>query len=184
MSLSNLFFLYHSFPPCTSASICRKGPPSSWWWWQRCYRWPVDTYHISQLAMTGWDMTWVGASCTSVEPVWKPVLNCQNLATWFSYIAIWWINSKVPEGSMITSKNSRATCESSCVIILKSRLNSRGHSACMREVRDIFDHQTYVLKYWWQLMCSHVFQPWDRCNSMTAPIHNITHTHIYIYIYI
>ena len=124
--------------------------------------------------MTGWGMTWVGASCTSVEPVLKPVLNWKNLATWFSYIAIWWINSKVPEGSMITSQNSSATSESSRVIILKLRLNSAGHSACTSEVRDIFDRQIFVPNDWWQLMCSNVLQPWDRCNSMTAPVRNIT----------
>ena len=38
-----------------------------------------------------------------LKPVWKPVLNCQNLATWFSYTVIWWINLKVPKGLMITS---------------------------------------------------------------------------------
>ena len=109
--------------------------------------------------MTGWGMTWVGASCTSVEPVWKSVLNCQNLAIWFSYIAIWWINSKVPEGSMI---------------IIKSRLNSTGHSACTSEVHDIFDRQTYVPNEWWQLICSNVLQPWDRRISSTVPVRNIT----------
>ena len=49
-----------------------------------------------------------------------------------SYIEIWWINSKVPEGSVITSENNSLAYESSCVIILKSRLNSTGHSARMR----------------------------------------------------
>ena len=122
LSLSNVFFLYYSFPPSTSASVHRKGLSSS--------SWPVYTYHISQLAMTGWGMTWVGASCTSVEPVWKPVLNSQNLATWFSYIAIWWINSKVSEGLMITSENSSAARESSSMIILTSRLN---RSLCQHE---------------------------------------------------
>ena len=75
---------------------------------------------------------------------------------------------------MITSKNSSATRESSHVIILKSRLDSTGHSACMSEVRDIFDRQTYVPNDRWQLMCSNVLQPWDRRNSMTAPVRNIT----------
>ena len=56
----------------------------------------------------------------------------------FSYIGIWWINSKVPEGSMNTSENNSVVRESSRVIILKSRLNSTGHSACTHEVRDIF----------------------------------------------
>ena len=48
------------------------------------------------------------------------------------------------EGSMITSENSSAAHESPRVIILKSRLNSTGHSACTSEVRDIFDRQTHV----------------------------------------
>ena len=70
--------------------------------------------------------------------------------------------------------NSSAARESSHVIILKSRLNSTGHSACTSEVRDMFDRQTYVPNDWWQLMCSNVLQPWDRRNSMTAPVPNIT----------
>ena len=108
-----------------------------------------------------------------VEPVWKPVSNCQNLITWFPYIVIWWINSKVPEGSMITSENSSVARESSHVIILKSRLNSTGNSACTSEVHEIFDRQTHVPNDWWQLMCLCVLQPWDH-NSMTAPVRNIT----------
>ena len=52
--------------------------------------------------------------------------------------------------------NSSATRESSREIILKSRLNSTGHSACTSEVRDIFDRQTFVPNDWWQLMCSNV----------------------------
>ena len=78
------------------------------------------------------------------------------------------------EGSMITSENSSVACESSRVIILKSRLNTTGHSTRTSEVRDIFDRQTHVPNGWWQLMCSHVLQLWDRRNSMTAPIRNIT----------
>ena len=85
-----------------------------------------------------------------------------------SYIAIWWINSKVPEGSMITSENN-----SSRVIILKSRLNSTGHSSCTSEVRDIFDRQTHVPNHWWQLMYSRVLQPWGHRNSTTVPVRNI-----------
>ena len=167
LSLSNVFFLYHSFPPRTSASVCRKGSPSSSWRWRRrCYRRPVDTYHISRVAMTGWVMTWIGRRAPLLKPVGKPVLNCQNLATWFSYVAIWWINSKVPEGLMITSGTVAQH--------VKSRLNSTGHSDCTSEVRDIFDRQTYVPNDWWQLMCSNVLQPWDRRNSMTAPVRNIT----------
>ena len=40
--------------------------------------------------------------------------------------------------------NSSATRESSRAIILKSRLNSTGHSACTSEVRYIFDRQAFV----------------------------------------
>ena len=75
-------------------------------------------FHISRIA-DRLGMTWVGVSWTSVEPVWKPVLNSKNLATWFPYIAIWWINSKGPEGLMITRENSSVERESSRVIILK-----------------------------------------------------------------
>ena len=78
------------------------------------------------------------------------------------------------EGSMITSENSRAARESSRVIISKSRLNSTGHSACTSEVREIFDRQTHVPNDCWQLICLCVLQPWDRCNSKTAPVRNIT----------
>ena len=77
--------------------------------------------------------------------------------------------------------NSSASRESSRVIILKSRLNSTGHSACTSEVRDIFDRQTYVPNDWWQLMWSNVPQPWDRRNSMTAPVRNITNSLKYKY---
>ena len=61
-----------------------------------------------------------------------------------SYIAIWWIKPKVPEGSMITNENNSVARESSRVIILKSRLNFAGHSTCTSEVRNIFDRQTHV----------------------------------------
>ena len=130
-------------------------------------------FHISGIA-DRLGITWVGASWTSVEPVWKPALNCQNLVTGIPYIAIWWVNSKVPEGSMITSENSSVARESSRVIISKSRLNSTGHSACTSEVHDIFDRQTHLPHEWWQLMCFRVLQPCDRRNSMTAPVCNIT----------
>ena len=70
-------------------------------------------------------------------------------------------------------KNSVAR-ESSRVIILKSRLNSTGYSACTSEVRDIFDRHTHVPTDWWQLICSRVLQPWGRRNSTTAPVRNIT----------
>ena len=43
-----------------------------------------------------------------------------------------------------TSENNSVAHESSCVIILKSSLSSTGHSACTREVRDIFDRQTRI----------------------------------------
>ena len=70
--------------------------------------------------------------------------------------------------------NSSAALESSRVIILKSRLNSTSHSDCSSEARDIFDRQTHVPNDRWQLMCSNVLQPWDRRNSMTALVRNIT----------
>ena len=60
---------------------------------------------------------------------------------------------------MITSENSSVARESSRVIILKSRLNSTGHSACTSEAHDIFDRQTHVPNDWWQLMCPRVLQP-------------------------
>ena len=75
---------------------------------------------------------------------------------------------------MIPSENNSVARESSRVIILKPRLNSTGHAACTNEVRDIFDRQTHVPNDRWQLMCSRVLQPWDRRNSMTAPVRNIT----------
>ena len=68
-----------------------------------------------------------------------PLLNLFRNLLWtpksrylISYIAIWWINSKVPEGSMNASENNSLARESSPVMILKSRLNSRRHSARMR----------------------------------------------------
>ena len=70
--------------------------------------------------------------------------------------------------------NNSAARESSRVIILKSRLISKGHSARTSEVCDIFDRQTHVPNDWWQLMCSHVLQRWERRNSLTAPVRNIT----------
>ena len=71
---------------------------------------------------------------------------------------------------MITSENNSVARESSRMIILKSRLNSTGHSACTSEVRDIFDRQTHVPDDWCQLMCSRVLQAWDRRNSTTTPV--------------
>ena len=114
---------------------------------------------------------------------WTCLETCRELPKshyFISYIAIWWINSKVPEGcSMITSVNKSVARESSRVIILKSRLNSTGHSSCTSEVHDIFDRQTHVPNDWWQLMCSRVLQPRDRCNSTTAPVRNITGLSLY-----
>ena len=78
------------------------------------------------------------------------------------------------EGSMITSENSSVARESSRVIILKSRVNSTGHSACTSEVRDIFDRQTHVPNGRWQMMFSRVLHAWDRRNSTAAPVRNIT----------
>ena len=104
------------------------------------------------------DLCWTGLETCIEQP------KSRNL---ISYIAIWWINSKVLEGSMITSENRiQSNGESSRVIILKSRLNSTGHSYSTSEVRDIFDRQTQVPNDWRQLMCSCVLQLWDRCNSV------------------
>ena len=129
-------------------------------------------FHISRIAdrlgMTGRGV---------IDLCWTCLETCLELPKshyLISSIAIWWINSKVPEGSMITSENNSVARESSHVIILKSHLNFTGHSASTSEVRDIFDCQTHVPNDQWQLMCSHILQPWDCCNSMTAPIHNIT----------
>ena len=76
LSLSNVFFLYHSFPTCTLASVCRKGSPSFFWWWrQHFYRRPVDVYHISRIAMTGWALYDIRcAACASVETCSKTCL--------------------------------------------------------------------------------------------------------------
>ena len=90
------------------------------------------------------------------------------------YIAIRWINSKVPESPMNTSENNSIASESSRVIILKSRLKFTGHSACTREVREIFNRQTRIPNDWWQPMCSCVLQPWGHHNSTTAPVRTIT----------
>ena len=131
LSLSNIFFLYHSFPPCALASVRRKGSPSaSWRWCRRFYYRPVGVYLISRIAMTGWAMTCVvrRAACASVETCLKTCLELpKSRYLIFSirrFDAHQW--------------NSSATRESSRVIILKSRFFSTGHSACTSEVRDIF----------------------------------------------
>ena len=68
--------LYHSFPPCTLASVRRKGSPSSSWRWRwRFNHRPVDVYHMSWIAMTGWalyDMH--SAARSSVESCLKTCL--------------------------------------------------------------------------------------------------------------
>ena len=155
VSLSNVFFLCHSFSPCTSARVRRKGSPSSSWRWrQRCYRRPVDTYAYQSDCYDRLSYDMGRAACASVETCLKPVLNYQNLATWFSYITIWWKQFGGSRRFDGHQWNSSATHESSRVIILKSRFFSTGHSAWTSEIRDIFDRQTFVPNDWWQLMCS------------------------------
>ena len=119
-------------------------------------------------------MTWVGVSCTSVESCWE---SCLELPKSRYLIFLYSDLMDQFEGSWRFDDhqwNSSAACESSRVIILKLRLNSAGHSACTSEVRDLFDRQAHVPNDWWQLMCSNVLQPWDRRNSMRAPVRNIT----------
>ena len=145
--------LYPSFPPSTSARI--GSPPSSWRWRRRCYRRPVDTYHINRVPMTDWGMTSVGA-CASVETSLKTCLELpKSRYLIFLYSDLM---DKFESSWRVDDHpwNSNATCESSRVIILKSRLNSTGHSPCTSEVRDIFDCQTFVPNVWWQLRCSNV----------------------------
>ena len=99
-------------------------------------------------------MTWVGASCTSVEICFE---TCHESPKSRYLIFLYSDLMDQFEGSRRFDDhqwNSSATRESSRVIILKSRLNSTGDSACTNEVRDIFDHQTYVPNDWWQLMCT------------------------------
>ena len=110
-----------------------------------------------------------------------PLLNLSGNLSWTAKISLLdFLSSDLMdqfEGSgrlVITSENNSVARESSRVIILKSRLNSAGHSACTSKVRDVFDRQTHVPNDRWQLMCSRVLQPWDRRNSMTAPVRNIT----------
>ena len=137
-NLSNVFFLYHSFPLCTLASVHRKGSPSSsWQWWWRFYCRPVDVYHISRIAMTGWALNDMQRA-PLLKPVQKHILNCQYLTTWFSYIAIWWNQFEGSWRFDAHQWNRSATREISHVIILKSRFFSTGHSACTSKVRDIF----------------------------------------------
>ena len=132
---------------------------------------------VGLLWQAGLCMTCVVRRAPLLEPVWKPVLNCQNLATWFSYITIWWNQF---EGSWRFNGyqwNSSATRESSRAIILKSCFFSTGHSACMSEVRDIFwlsDLCTQWLMTADVLECSLTL---ERRNLMTAPVRNITHEH-------
>ena len=85
---------------------------------------------------TGYDMGWgvLDLCWTCLETCLELPKSCYLI----SYIEILWINSKVPEGSVITSENKSVTRESSRMIILKSCLNSTGHSAHTHEVYDIF----------------------------------------------
>ena len=135
LSLSNVFFLCHSLPPCTLASVRSKGSPSSSWQWRRrFYRRPVDVYHISRIAMTGWalyDMR--RAACASAETYLKTYLELLK-----SRYLIWWNQFEGSWRFDAHQWNSSATRESSRVIILKSCFFSAGHSACPSEVRDIF----------------------------------------------
>ena len=54
-----------------------------------------------------------------LKPIWKPVLNSQNLATWFSYITIWWDQFEGFRRFDTHQWNSSVTSESSRVNILK-----------------------------------------------------------------
>ena len=140
LSLSNVFFLYHSIPPYTLDSVRGKGSPSSF----------GDGGGIFIVGLLMFiiivGLLWQAglyASCgvrrvPLLKPVWKPVLNCQNLATWFSYITIWWNQFEDSWRFDAHQWNSSATGESSRTIILKSHFFSTGHSACTSKVRDIF----------------------------------------------
>ena len=102
--------------------------------WLILIEWQLSWSHF---ALTGWALYDMHRA-PLLKPVWKPALNCQNLAIWFSYIMIWWNQF---EGSWRFDAHqyySCATRESSRAIILKSCFFSTGHSACSSEVRDIF----------------------------------------------
>ena len=93
--------------------------------------------------MTGWGMAWVGV-CASAETCLK---TCLELPKSRCLISLYSDLMDQFEGFQRFDDhqwNSSATRESSRVIILKSRLNSTGHSACTSKVRDIFDRQTFV----------------------------------------
>ena len=99
-------------------------------------------------------MTWVWASCTSVETCLE---TCLELLKSCYLISLYSDLMDQFEGSRRFDDhlwNSCATRESSRVIILKSRLNSTCHSACTSEVRNIFDRQTYVPNDSW---CARTF---------------------------
>ena len=144
-------------------------PSSSWRWQQRRYSWLVDTF-LSVVMLTSW--VWHGSGCPG------PLLNLFRNLPWTAKISFLdFLYSDLIyqfEGSMITSENRSASRESSRVIILKSRLNSKAHSACTSKVRDIFDRQARIPSDWWQLICLRVLQPWGRHNSTTAPVRNTT----------
>ena len=97
-----------------------------------------------------------------LKPDLKPVLNSQNLATWFSYITIWWNQFEGSQRFDAYQWNSSATCEISRVIILKSRFFSIGHSACTSKVRDIF---------WSSDLCTQWLMTADvlKCSSTLRP---------------
>ena len=86
-------------------------PSSSWRWGQRRYRWLVDTF-IS--------IEWQAMGRGVMDLCWTCLEICLELPKspyLISHVAIWWINSKVPEGSMITSENNSVTRESSFIKI-------------------------------------------------------------------
>ena len=154
--LSNVFFLYHSFSPCTLASGHRKGSPSSSWRWRlRFYRRPVDVYHISQIAMTGWALYDMHrAAFISVETCFKTCLELpQNLATWFSYITIWWNQFKGSWRFDAHQWNSSAKRESS---YYNHAFSLQVTLPAWARFVTFFDRQTFVPNDWWQLMCSNV----------------------------
>ena len=126
--------------PSVHFSVRRKGSPSSSWRWQCIFFVGLLMFIISVRLpwQAGLYMTCVMRRAPLLKPFRKPVLNCQNLATWFSYIVIWWNQFEGFWRFDAHQWNSSATCESSRVIIIKSRVFSTGHSACTSKVRDIF----------------------------------------------
>ena len=140
LSLSSVFFLYHSFPPCTLTSVRRKCSLPLLGDGGGVFIVGLMMFIISVglLWQAGIYMTCVMRRAPLLKRVGKPVLNCQNLAAWFSYKTIWWNQFEGSWRFDAHQWNSSATRESSRTIILKSRFFSTGHSACTSEVRDIF----------------------------------------------